>query len=160
MRHDGPAGPLVSLLEWPDGVARLGAALVVAVTVAFALGYLPRALDRLGERARRDAALSYVDRDIGGGNSILPDQPAAYEARLLIPERDRYRVVVGPHLARSTPLTSAFADDWLIYFLMPRRPSPTATWIVCVGCDVSQLGGGYHVLWQDDIGISIGSTAP
>jgi hypothetical protein len=139
------------------GLARLGAAFVVATTVAFALGNLPRSLDQLGDRARRNSTLSYVDRDIAGGNSILPDQLAAYEARTRIPEHETYRVVVGEHLTRSTPFTRDFVDDWLIYFLMPRRPSPSAVWIVCVGCDEGQLGGRYHILWQDEVGISVGS---
>ncbi len=150
------AGSLSSLLEWPAGIARLGAAALVAVTIAFALGYFPRAIDRLGDEASRNAALSYPDREVGGGNSILPDQLAAYEARALIPLHETYRVVTGTRLTKSTPLTLDFVDDWLTYFLMPRRPSRSASWVVCVGCDPAALGTRYGVVWKDDVGISIG----
>jgi hypothetical protein len=148
--------PLEGLLAWPDGIARLGVMLVVGVTVVFCLAYLPRALDRLGNQADRNSALSFADRDIAGGNSILPDQVAAYEARALIPEREPYRVVVGPGLTKLPSLPLGYADDWLSYFLMPRRQSRDARWIICLGCKPEELRGRYEVLWRDEIGVSIG----
>ncbi len=66
---------------------------------------------------------------------------------------------IGPKLTKSTDLTLDFVASWLRYFLLPRRPSDDARWIVCVGCDTSEYGSRYHVLWQDDIGISIGRLA-
>lgn len=148
------------LLEWPDGIVRLGVVLVVLATVSFCLANLPRALDRLGGQADRNASLSYADREIAGGNSTLPDQVAAYEARALIPSGAAYRVVVGPALTKPPSLPLEYTDDWLLYFLMPRRQSDDARWIVCVGCRTQDLGGRYDMLWSDEIGISIGRLQP
>lgn len=151
-----PAG----LLEWPDGIARLGVLLVVCTMVSFCLANLPRALDRLGDQADRNASLSFADREIAGGNSTLPDQVAAYEARSLIPTGSAYRVVVGSSLTKPPSLPLEYTDDWLLYFLMPRRQSRDARWIVCVGCRPQELGGRYEVLWRDEVGISIGRLQP
>ena len=144
------------LLAWPEGVARLAAALCVLLALGFGLVYYPRAIDQLGDDASRNASLSFADRDVAGGNSIVPDQFVAYEARALIPEEERYRVAVGPNLKDKTDLTERFAYPWMTYFLMPRRPSDSASWVVCFGCDTSELGGPFKVLWQDEEGISIG----
>ena len=125
-------------------LTRLGVASYVVLAGAFAIGYFPRALSRLDDTASRNSALSYADREIGGGNSIVVDQDAAYEARALIPVSGTYRVVTGGRLRNASPLTGS------------RRPSPTARWIVCYGCEVSSLGAPYVVRWRDDNGISIG----
>jgi len=137
-------------------MTRLAVAGCVAITATSALVYLPRALSRLGDSASRNSALSFADREIGGGNSIVVDQNAAYEARALIPRSGTYRVVTGGRLRNATSLTGSFVEGWYRSFLIPRRPSPTARWIVCYGCDVSQLGAPYVARWQDDNGISIG----
>jgi hypothetical protein len=143
-------------LRWPDGIARLGVVLVVAVTAGFGLAYTPRALDQLGDEASRNAALSFADREIAGGNSVIVDQIAAYEARALLPAGETYRVVTGGGLTEKTDLTLPFVDSWFRYFLMPHRPSGSARWIVCYGCDATQLGGRFVEMWHDDAGISIG----
>ena len=150
---------LVELLEWPHGIARLAAALCAAVSVAVLLYEVPRAVRDLGRSAGRSAALSYADREIAGGNSILVDQQAAYQARALIPARGTFRVVTGNGLKQSTPLTLPAVSGWLTYFLMPRRQAPDARWVICYGCDQSRLGGPYHPVWQNtDAGISIGTV--
>jgi len=154
------ASRIVELLEWPHGIARLTAAACAAVAVAGLLFELPRTVDSLGDDAARNASLSFADREIAGGNSILVDQIAAYEARALIPRHDTFRVVTGPNLKETTPLTLQAVSPWLDYFLLPRRQSGDARWIVCYGCDTERLGGSYHVLWQDDKGISIGNVTP
>lgn len=150
----------MELLDWPGGIARLAAASCAAVALAVLVYELPRTVDSLGDDATRNAAVSFADREIAGGNSILVDQIAAYEARALIPADDAFRVVTGPKLAEITPLTLQAVSPWLSYFLMPRRQSGDAPWVVCYGCDTSRLGGAYHVLWQDDKGISIGKVTP
>ena len=158
-RAQGWSARVVELLEWPRGIARLAAASCVAVALAVLVNEIPHTVGSLGDDAGRNAALSLADREIAGGNSILVDQIAAYEARALIPESDTFRVVLGPNLKKTTPLTAQAVSAWLSYFLMPRRQAGDATWVVCYGCDLSQLGGGFHPLWQDDVGISIGSMA-
>ncbi|TMK57571.1 MAG: hypothetical protein E6G60_16745 [Actinobacteria bacterium] len=137
-------------------LTRLAVAGCVVLAGACAIGNSPRALSRLDDTASRNSALSYADREIGGGNSIVVDQDAAYEARALIPVSGTYRVVTGGRLRNASALTGSFVDGWFHSFLIPRRPSATARWIVCYGCDVSSLGAPYVVRWQDDNGISIG----
>jgi hypothetical protein len=39
---------------------------------------------------------------------------------------------------------------------MPRRPSESASWILCYGCDRNALGAPLDVLWHDDKGIAVG----
>jgi hypothetical protein len=145
------------LLEWPRGIGRLAAASCAVVSLAVLAYEIPRTVDSLGDGAARNAALSYADRDIAGGNSILVDQVAAYEARAFIPPHDTFRVVTGPNLNKTTPLTLQAISAWLTYFLMPRRQSGQAAWVVCYGCDASQLGRN-DVRWQDEFGISIRSV--
>lgn len=148
--------------ETPRALARrLGrVALVASVVVAagFGIAYYVKALSHLGDTASANSRLSYADREIGGGNSIVVDQEAAYEARGLIPPSAQYRVVTGGRLKNAAPLTGSFVDGWYRSFLIPRRPSPTARWVICYGCDVGALGGSYVVRWQDTNGISIGEV--
>jgi hypothetical protein len=152
------SGRLAELLEWPRGIARLAAASCAVLCLAVLVYELPHAVDTLGDDAGRNSALSFADREIAGGNSILVDQLAAYEARALIPADETFRVVTGPHLERTTSLTLQAVSGWLTYFLMPRRQAGGARWVVCYGCETSELGGAYHPLWSDDVGISIGTV--
>lgn len=144
------------LLAWPHGIARLAAASCAAVCLAVLVYELPHAVSSLGDDAGRNAALSFADREIAGGNSILVDQIAAYQARALIPRNEPFRVVVGPNLKNATPLTAQAISPWLSYFLMPRRQTGNAHWVICYGCDTSRLGGAYESVWSDDDEISIG----
>lgn len=135
-------------------------AVVVAVAAATIVGlvYFAKALSRLDDLATANSALSFADRDIAGGNSIIVDQDAAYEARALIPAAATYRIVTGSSLKNPTPLTAGFVVNWFTYFLMPRRPSDSARWVVCYGCDTTRLGGPYTIRWHDDNNISIGQV--
>lgn len=122
-------------LSWPNGVLRLGVVFTVAAASVAALLLYPGQLRELGEIADRNAGLSYADRDVAGGNSVMPEQSALYELRGRIPEDATYRVDVGEPQEGWTDLTAGSAEPFLRYWLMPRRPSSDATWIVCVGCD-------------------------
>jgi hypothetical protein len=137
-------------------VAQLGVVLVVFVSSVFGLVYFVKALTRLDDVATANDMLSFSDREIAGGNSIVVDQQAAYQARALIPRSDSYRVVTGGTVKGATPLTLPFVESWYRYFLMPRRPAADARWIVCYACDVSKLSGPFTVIWRDKNGISIG----
>ena len=145
-----------AFLEWPLGTARLGVVLCVTVALGFGLVYLVRAVDRLGDVAATNAAENYDDREFSGGNSLVVDKAALYEARALIPEDEPYRVVTGPGVKGATDLTEPYIDQYARSFLMPRRPSPDATWILCYGCDLSALESPLEVLWRDDSGILLG----
>jgi hypothetical protein len=135
---------------------RVGALVVVALALGFCAVYFVKSLDHADAQATANSSLSYADREVAGGNSIIVDQNAAYEARALIPTTSTYRVVTGGTVKDATTLTAPFVDAWFRYFLVPRRPAADARWIICYACDVSKLGGPYTVRWQDTSGISIG----
>jgi hypothetical protein len=137
-------------------VARAGVAFCLAATVAVAAVYYVKAVDQLGDTSSSNSSLAFDDREIAGGNSIIVDQTAAYEARGLIPVTASYRVVVGDGLREETELTKTFAEGWFRYFLMPRRPRPDATWVICYGCETTDLDGAFELVWKDEEGISIG----
>jgi hypothetical protein len=135
---------------------RIGVVACAAVAGALALAYVPQAIDRFDDGAAANAAANYDDREFAGGNAVVVDQAALYEARGLIPEDGSYRVVTGSNLRDASPLTLAFIESFARSFLMPRHPSEDGPWILCYGCDPSQLGGRFEVLWRDDHGIVIG----
>ncbi|MFL6029297.1 MAG: hypothetical protein ACJ74D_04625 [Gaiellaceae bacterium] len=138
-------------------VDALSAAATLALVSALVVGafYYARALRDLDGRADANSGLSFSDRLIAGGNSVIVDQEAATEARALIPLSASFRVVVGPRLRNATPLTSEHVESWFRYFLLPRRPARDARWIICYGCNTAELPR-YSVRWRDDEGISIG----
>ena len=138
------------------GVSGVIVVLCVALSLAVVGARYGKSLSQLGDTASSNSSLSFDDREIAGGNSVVVDQLAAYEARALIPVTDPYRVVVGPGLHGATKLTEGNIGGWLRYFLMPRRPRDDARWVICYGCDSSTLGNRYEVRWRDDKGISIG----
>jgi hypothetical protein len=135
--------------------ARIGVALCVAVAVALGLVYFVKAIDRLGEDASGNASANFDDREFGGGNSLAVDKDALYEARALIRPDGKYRVVPGPGAEAANELTEQHIEEFARYFLMPRRPAADARWIVCYGCDLSQLPG-LQLVWRNDAGIAIG----
>jgi hypothetical protein len=137
-------------------VRQVATTIVVVVAAGVGVVYLAKALSQFDDAAKANSALSYDDREIAGGNSVLVDQEAAYEARVLIPQRSSYRVVTGPLLRHEKSLTREHVESWFRYFLMPRRPRGDARWIICYGCDPSELQGTYTARWQDRNGISIG----
>lgn len=137
------------------GISRLAAIVYVIAALALGVVHYVKGLSTLGDNASRNSSQTFEDREIAGGNSILVDQRVAYEARALIPESEPYRVVTGPHMRETTELTAAYVGSWFTYFLMPRRPSADARWILCFGCEQSTLAG-YEVRWENGKGISIG----
>jgi hypothetical protein len=134
---------------------RVGVVACIVVIVAFGLVYLVRAVDRLDDTASTNAAMNFDDREFGGGNSLVVDKRALYEARSLVPEDGRYRVVAGPGVEGATDLTEPYIDQYVRYFLMPRRPDPDADWILCYGCDRESLERPVAVVWDNGAGISI-----
>jgi hypothetical protein len=137
----------------PGDVRAIAVAIALAAVVVVGAVYHFRAIDQLGDRAHANSELSYTDRALAGGNGIIVDQEAANEAQVLIPRSATFRVRVSA-VRNATPLTSTFAESWYRYFLMPRRPAADAHWVICYGCDTSELGA-YSVRWRDDEGISI-----
>ena len=141
-------------------VVRLGVAVCVCVASGLGVVYLVRAVDRLGDQASANAAANYDDREFGGGNSIVVDKRPLYELRALVPPDGSYRVVPGPNVAGATELTEPYVDQFARSFLMPRRPSPEAEWILCYGCDPATLEQPTEPVWEGGNGISIHRATP
>jgi hypothetical protein len=138
------------------GATRLGVVLCLVIATAAGFWRLPSALDHLGDKARANSSLHYDDREFAAGNGVVVDQVALYEARGLIPPHESYRIVTGPNLTSKTDLTERFIESYAVYFLMPRRPSNSARWVICYGCDRSAWGDRFELLWQDEFGIAVG----
>jgi len=134
---------------------RAAIALTLVATLIVSAIYYAKSLARLDDRADANSELSFSDRLVAGGNSVIVNQEAATEADALIPRTETFRVRVGPRLRNAQALTSVFVESWYRYFLLPRRPAADARWIICYGCDTSELGK-YVVRWHDTNGISIG----
>lgn len=137
---------------------RVGVAACVCTAVVLGIVYLARAVDELGAQASANANANYDDREFGGGNSLVVDKRALYEARALIPPEGSYRIVPGPNVEGATELTEPYIDQFARSFLMPRRPTPDAEWILCYGCDPALLEQLADVVWDGGGGISIHRT--
>jgi len=142
-------------LEWPAGPVRVGVVFLVGVATLAAVVSLPREIRDLGRDASRNSALSFSDREIAGGNGVVADQAAVYEARARIPEGESFHVAVGSEFKGGTDLTVPFVESYYQYFLMPRRPADDAPWIICYGCDLTEYGESAQVVWENGEGIAI-----
>jgi hypothetical protein len=146
-------------LEWPAGTIRIGVVFLAAVSVVAVVVAFPDRVRDADRTASSNSSLSYADRDVAGGNALVVDQVAVYEARGQIPEGADYRVVVGTDYTGGTELTRPFVDSFYRYFLMPRRQTEDASWIICYGCDLGTYGSRAKVVWEGPEGISIVSIA-
>lgn len=142
-------------LEWPVGPIRVGVAFLMCVVFVAVLLRYPAVLREVGNDASRNSALSYADREFAGGNGLVADQTAAYQARGLIPKNATYHVAVSSDFEGGSDLTVPYVESYYTYFLMPRRPADDAEWVVCYGCDLRQEKRGVEVLWEGSEGISI-----
>lgn len=141
------------------GIRRLVVAYwLIVVLVAVVVRY-PEAFRQANQSARQNAALDLLDREVGGGNSIIPDQRLLFAARGLIPPGGTFAVALGPPHEGWTDLTAPFAETYLRYFLLPRRAAPDAPWILCFACDRSAYPGA-TVVWEGDDGLSILKRRP
>ena len=128
-------------LEWPMGMIRVGVVFLVGVTTFAAAVRFPAVVGELGDDAARNSALSFADREIAGGNGLVAEQTAVYEARGRIPEDGTYHVAAGPDFPGGSDLTVPYVASYYQYFLMPRRPAEDAPWLICYGCDLEAYGG-------------------
>ncbi len=134
---------------------RLVVAFVVAITIGASAFRYPDAFGDANDTARANAALDYVDREIGGGNSVLPDQAVAIEARGRISMDGTFDVDVGERQEGWSELATPEAiETYLRFFLLPRRPSDGAQWILCFACDRGRYPGA-AVVWEDEEGVAI-----
>lgn len=109
-----------------------------------------------GAKAGANSRLDFADREIAWGNGWMLSQNALYAARSLVPADADYTVEKGDESAFEDPLTYAFAEGYLRYWLMPRRQLGGARWVVCMRCEHDELGDGAKLLWEDaDAGVAI-----
>ncbi len=115
-----------------------------------ALAWLyPHAFEDANRAARANARLDNIDRELGGGNSVLPAQGIAIEARGRIPEHGTFTVAVGPRQPEWSVLADpASVENYMRYFLLPRKTDPDAPWILCFACDRSAYPDAQPV-WED-----------
>ncbi len=147
-----PAVPAEAARPSGRRIATLALLAIMAVTI---LVQVPRALRTLGDRASRSSSFSYDDRLFATGNGIIPNKDLLYEAAASIPARGSYRFVLGDRpVANAKPLM-LYASLFATYYLMPRRPSPDAHWVLCLGCDPQTLGGHVTTVWSDQQGSSL-----
>jgi hypothetical protein len=144
----GALGHIDPRRDRPRGLVRFGVAAYLALVVALGLIYFAKAVDRLGGETSRNAAAKYDDREFGGGEALGVDEEALNQARGRIPEHAAYRLLVG-HDAGDLV-------NYVRYSLMPRRPDPNGSWVLCYGCDRARLGDGLDVVWANDAGILLG----
>ena len=116
-----------------------------------ALSWLyPQAFAEANRTARANAGLDQLDRELGGGNSVLPAQSIAIEARGRIPEGDTFTVAVGePRESWSELAIPDSLENYMRYFLLPRRTGTDAPWILCFACDRSAYPDA-ELVWEDD----------
>jgi hypothetical protein len=133
---------------------RLVVVFCVAVTVVALFVRYPDAFRDANDTASANAALDVVDRAVGAGNSVFPDQQLLIEARGLIPPGESFTVAVGEPQPGWTPLTATSAEPFLRSFLLPRRLQPDGPWIICLACDRTAYVGA-DAVWEGDDGLSI-----
>ena len=133
---------------------RLVVVFCVAVSVVALVVRFPDAIRDANDTARANAALDAVDRAVGAGNSVFPDQQLLVEARGLIPPDESFTVALGDPQPGWTPLTASAAEPFLRSFLLPRRLEPDGRWIICLACDRTAYPGA-DAVWEGNDGFSI-----
>jgi len=130
----------------------------IAVWLALALGLVvvrfPQSFADANRTARANASLDLVDRAIGGGNSVVPDQGLLLEARARIPPDETFRVALGERQTGWSDLTAPFAETFATFFLLPRRTDPDAEWILCFACERAEFPAA-DAVWEGEYGLSL-----
>lgn len=142
----------------PQGLARLGALVCAALTLAVGLRWLFHdALPGQNYWASLNSSQSYAARTFPS-DEFIGSGRVAEDARLWMPRDAAYRIVVGAKYG-NTPWGWA-APNFLAGFLFPRHRDDSAAsrWVFCLGCDVSALGGHFAVLSDGGNGVVFGRS--
>jgi hypothetical protein len=138
------------------GIARLGVVLCAALTLVVGVWWLFNdALPGQDHWASLNSSQSYMERTFPS-DEFIGSGHVAEDARLWMPRDARYRVLVGQKYENS-PWGWA-APNFLAGFLFPRKQaeSGSASWVFCLGCDVSALGEGFERLSDGGNGVVFG----
>ncbi len=128
----------------------------VGVTLVALAWLYPQAFVDANRAARANARLDHLDRELGGGNSVLPAQAIAFEARGRIAESETFSVSTGaPREGWSELAIPDTLENYLRYFLLPRRLKSDAPWILCFACDRSAYPGAQPVWADEENGLAI-----
>ena len=121
----------------------------VAVTLVAAAIRFPQEFAEANRTARANADLDWIDRQLGGGNSVLPAQAIAIEGQGRIPEHGTFAVAAGERREGWSELAIPDTlENYMRYFLLPRRTNPDAPWVLCFACDRSAYPDARPV-WED-----------
>jgi hypothetical protein len=143
-------GALERFLASPGALGRVIVLFCVGVLLVALVWLYPHAFADANSAARANAELDWIDRQLGGGNSVLPAQAIAVEARGRIPDDGTFTLAVGPPQPGWRSLSTADTlENFMRYYLLPRRTSDGAPWILCFACDRSAYPGA-QVVWEDD----------
>ena len=138
------------------GLARLGAIMCVGLTLVVSLRFLVHdALPGQQSWSTRNSGQTYSERTFPQ-DELIGSGKVAEDARLWMPLTASYRLAIGEK-EKYSPWSWA-APNFLLGFLAPRKrnDSPSAEWILCLGCDVSSLGTNFEVLSNGGNGVIFG----
>jgi hypothetical protein len=114
----------------------------------------PGALIDLGHRTRNAQATAVEVRLLEGASG--PGISTAYmlAAKRTIPAGAKYAVETGPAAPAPTRVTLPWVTTFSRFWLFPSRQVPlgVADWVLCYGCDRSQLPHG-RVVYRENGGV-------
>ena len=122
--------------------------------VALVVRY-PQAFTTPTESARANAALDIFDREVGGGNSVFPDQALLVRGARLIPADGTFAVRCGPPQDGWTDLTVPFAETLLRYFLLPRTYAIRTPAGSSASAAIAAHTRARQSVWEGDDGLAI-----
>ena len=137
-----------------DTLRLIGIGLWLAVALGVVAVRFPQSFDDANRTARTNASLDLIDRSLGGGNSVIPDQGLMIEARGRIPPGDTFRVALGEPQTGWSELTAPFTETFATSFLLPRRSDPDALWILCLACDRAEFPNA-DAVWEGEAGLAL-----
>jgi hypothetical protein len=145
----------VASLGSARNLARVGVIACVVLTLAVTLRWLFHdALPGQDHWASLNSSETYAQRTFPS-DEFIGSGHVAEAARLWMPRSATYRVLVGSKY-KGSPWDWA-APNFLAGFLFPRkRDDAHGQWVLCLGCDVSSLGSGFHSLSDGGNGVVFG----
>jgi hypothetical protein len=130
---------------------------ILGVIAAVIVVELPGALVDVGHRTRNAQATALEVRLLEGASG--PGISTAYmlAAKREIPAGSRYAVKTGAAAAAPTRVTLQWVTTFSRFWLFPSRQVPlgSADWVLCYGCDRSQLPPGRVVYEEEGGALSI-----